>query len=102
VSRPFEKLNGGEFYDLVLIDGRFRVACALRTISEAVKRNTSIRILVDDYLDELEPRPHYHVIEQYAPMTSSAGRMAVFDITPETLLRVPDEAALEAALRDSR
>lgn len=101
VRLPFEKLKG-DFYDLVLVDGRFRVACALHAIAEAAKRNASFRLLLDDYNDAEDERPHYRVVEDHAPLTRFAGRMAVFDVTPATLLRAPDEAALNAAILDSR
>lgn len=59
--------------DLVLIDGRFRVACALTTIKYLTDR-VSFEILVDDYHD----RPEYREIEKYADLASMQGRMAVF------------------------
>jgi len=101
VSTPFENLQE-EFYDLVLVDGRFRVACALRTICEAGKRNAEVRLLVDDYHDEEDCRPHYKVIEAFVPLTRIVGRMAVFDISPDTLIKMPDEALLTALMVDSR
>lgn len=57
--------------DLVLIDGRFRVACFLATLHFAKPGTT---ILFDDYLD----RPHYHVVEKYLKPVSRFGRMAEF------------------------
>jgi hypothetical protein len=101
VATPFRKLDG-RFFDLVLIDGRFRAACALTTISEARKRDAKVRILLDDYNDPEDPRPHYKVIEQYAPLTRLAGRMAVFDIGPGMPGSTPDEAALRASIADCR
>lgn len=101
VGKPFDKLGDG-FYDLVLVDGRFRVACALQTIAEAKKRKASLRLLVDDYHDAEEPRPHYYAIEKYARMTGTAGRIAIFDIEAGDLIAVPDEAAIGAAVRDCR
>jgi hypothetical protein len=101
VTLPFEKL-GADFYDLVLVDGRFRVACALHAISEAAKRKASFRLLLDDYDDPDDPRPHYRVVEDYAPLTRLTGRMAVFDVTPETLVRAPDDAILKSSVLDSR
>jgi hypothetical protein len=57
--------------DLVLIDGRFRVASFLATLIFAKPGTT---ILFDDYVD----RPHYHVVEKYLRPVSQAGRMAEF------------------------
>ena len=101
VTLPFDKL-GGDFYDLVLVDGRFRVACALQAIAEAARRNASFRLLLDDYNDPDDPRPHYRAVETYAPLARLAGRMAIFDVTPATLINVPDEAVLKSAVLDSR
>ena len=57
--------------DLILIDGRFRVACVLESLLN-LSPATEAQILVDDYLT----RPHYHVIERFAEV-EMAGRMAV-------------------------
>jgi hypothetical protein len=101
VNLPFRKLEHG-FFDLVLIDGRFRTACALRTILEARKRNAKVRILVDDYHDPEDPRPYYEVIEQYAPLVRLAGRMAVFEIDPDVPGKAPTEDVVRAFLGDCR
>ncbi|MGH8137913.1 MAG: hypothetical protein ACREVV_06930 [Steroidobacteraceae bacterium] len=57
--------------DLILVDGRFRVACMLESLL-SVSRTNQCPILCDDYAS----RPHYHVVEQFAHL-SMAGRMAV-------------------------
>ena len=101
VNLPFRKLESG-FFDLVLIDGRFRVACALRTIVEARKRNAKVRILVDDYHNPEDPRPYYEVIERYAPLVRLAGRMAVFEIDPEVPGEAPSEDVVLAFIGDCR
>lgn len=64
-------LDEQEYPDLVLIDGRFRVACFLTTLIMAQSGTT---ILFDDYFD----RPHYHLVEKYLAPVSRAGRMAEF------------------------
>jgi len=64
----------GEEPELVLIDGRFRVACFLATLMFAKPETT---ILFDDYYD----RPHYHTVEKYIAPVSRAGRMAEFRTT---------------------
>jgi hypothetical protein len=58
---------------VVLIDGRFRVACFLTTLAAAT---TGTIILFDDYVD----RPHYHVVEAHCPRLVTHGRMAVFRV----------------------
>lgn len=57
--------------DLVLVDGRFRVASFLYSLLCAQPGTT---ILFDDYTD----RPQYHIVEQFCPMMESHGRMGVF------------------------
>jgi hypothetical protein len=57
--------------DLVLIDGRFRVACFLATL---VFSKPGTIVLFDDYYD----RPNYHIVEKYLTPVTRAGRMAEF------------------------
>jgi len=57
--------------DLILVDGRFRVACVLESLLNlSPVGNTSI--LLDDYIS----RPHYNVVERFADL-EMVGRMAV-------------------------
>jgi hypothetical protein len=58
-------------FDLILIDGRFRVACAL--ICYNYINNNSI-VIVDDIKD----RPYYNEIYNYYDKIEEAGRMVVF------------------------
>ena len=83
-SRPWPTLSGHP-PDLILIDGRFRVACALAVVQHA--EGTTWRMLVDDYDD----RPHYRAIEEFASLIAMHGRMAEFAPRPfdrERLLTV--------------
>jgi hypothetical protein len=65
--------------DLVLVDGRFRVACALSTIRalSSLSNGPSApwELLVDDYEAR---RAFYEEIEQFARLVKMVGRMAVF------------------------
>jgi hypothetical protein len=64
------------FPDVVLVDGRFRVACALSTIRALSQRGRKDwELLVDDYEAR---RPFYAEIEQFARLAKMVGRMAVF------------------------
>jgi hypothetical protein len=60
--------------DLVLIDGRFRVATAL-TCCIHMRGCSTAQIVVDDYAD----RPSYHVIEKHAKLVRMLDRMVVFE-----------------------
>jgi hypothetical protein len=61
--------------DLVLIDGRFRVACLL---TAAFRTARPVVALVDDYAD----RPAYHGIEELLRPAAMHGRMAEFRLKP--------------------
>ncbi|MFJ4144120.1 tetratricopeptide repeat protein [Pseudomonas sp. NPDC089734] len=61
--------------DVILIDGRFRIACFVTAYLRATK---PMIVLFDDYLD----RPHYHVVERLVTPTEFIGRMARFDLQP--------------------
>jgi len=70
---------------LVLVDGRFRVACALSAAK--FLNGKPGQILIDDYVG----RDHYKVVERYLELTRSCGRMALFTPRPDI-----DAAALDA------
>src|SRR5277367_3658000 len=70
---PWPFINQDDYPDLVLIDGRFRVATAL-TCCIHMSACSTAKILVDDYAD----RPSYHIIERHAKRVRMLGRMAVF------------------------
>ena len=61
--------------DVVLIDGRFRLACLLTV---AWRMTKPVVVLVDDYID----RPSYHVAEPMLGVPRMIGRMAHFDLNP--------------------
>ena len=62
--------------DVVLIDGRFRVACFLYSLINA---KTNSIIIFDDYNN----RPYYHIIEEIVPIYEICGRQALFKV-PKT------------------
>ena len=57
--------------DLVMIDGRFRVACFLTSLRYA---NPKTKIYFDDYLT----RPSYHEVEEFEVPIEETTRAAVF------------------------
>ncbi len=77
-------------FDLVLVDGRFRVACFLQALQS--QRADTI-LAIHDYTD----RPHYHVVEEFARPVSVCEQLAVFVRRPDI-----DNAALEIALNRYR
>ncbi|MTJ04233.1 MAG: hypothetical protein FH759_05995 [Sediminimonas qiaohouensis] len=86
---PLEVWDLPEFEhpDVVLVDGRFRVGCALAT---AYRITRPVTLYFDDYVN----RRRYHEVETFigAPV-ETYGRMARFDLEPaalppEKLLRI--------------
>jgi hypothetical protein len=82
---PPESLEGGRTPDFVLVDGRFRVACVLKSL-RMLQHQSGWTIAMDDYGD----RPHYDVITDFAEIDQLiGGRMAVMTstkaFTPEQL-----------------
>ena len=62
--------------DFILVDGRFRVACALAVIAH--QPDTSWTLLVDDYVG----RDHYGALTHFAELVNLHGRMAEFRPKP--------------------
>lgn len=83
------------FPDLVLVDGRFRRACALHVASAARARGAVCDILFDDYAG----RPHYHGIESVLGTPEMIGRAALFR---SDLASAIAPAAIAEAERDFR
>lgn len=73
-SNVFRLINPG-LIDLALIDGRFRVACALKVILEC-HANKRIEIMVHDFWD----RPHYHLLLKYLDVVKRIDSLALFSI----------------------
>ena len=61
--------------DVVLIDGRFRVACLMATL---LRIQRPVRVLFDDYAD----RPKYQRAEAIVRPRRLIGRMAEFEVDP--------------------
>lgn len=79
--------------DLILIDGRFRLACALTAARHA---SPGTLIFFDDYAT----RPWYWSARHYLSLVARAGRAAVFEVLDAPDPRL-DQAILKAA-RDPR
>jgi hypothetical protein len=80
--------------EVVLVDGRFRAACAMTTL---LMTEAPVRLLFDDYFS----RPQYHWIEAHMQPVDRVDRMAIFDLEPTPL---PRGALVEilAAYQDPR
>jgi hypothetical protein len=58
--------------DLILVDGRFRVACVLECVSH-IRKPESCRIFLDDY----RSRNHYHTVQKFCNVLQMEGRMCI-------------------------
>lgn len=72
--------------DLVLIDGRFRVACVLKVILEC-NRNENLRILIHDFWN----RDHYHIVLKYLDVVEKMETMGLFSIKEDVSLALVAE-----------
>ncbi|WP_085919942.1 O-linked N-acetylglucosamine transferase, SPINDLY family protein [Halomonas sp. CSM-2] len=66
-------------FDLILVDGRFRVACtmaAIQHILEYSKEPEKARIFIHDFWN----RPHYHVVLKFLETVEKAESAALFKI----------------------
>ncbi len=76
-SAPWSFLQNNNLQpDLILVDGRFRVACALTCLEHL--NHSRWTLLVDDYVG----RPEYQIITEFAALEKTIGRMAVFKPKP--------------------
>jgi hypothetical protein len=81
--------------DIVLVDGRFSIACALASIKQMYDK-IEFEILFDDYKE----RPCYQVMECFARLDAMHGRMAVFKKKSISLAEL--EIAIERFSTDYR
>jgi hypothetical protein len=81
-----------EFPDFVLVDGRYRVACALAAARRASAARAKTLLMLDDYFG----RPFYSEVEQHLGSPRRVGRAAIFEIGAQ---EVPKEA-VERWLQD--
>lgn len=97
--KAFEVIGaGGRFPDLVLIDGRFRRACAMEVARQAELAGASTTLFFDDYAG----RDHYHAIEELLGEPTMAGRAAIFLLEPGCLRQEISEQDVFEAYSDSR
>lgn len=93
VHAPFDQFSD-RFPDLIFVDGRYRVACALESARQAAAAHRTATVLVDDY----EYRPHYHVLEQLLGKPEHVGRDAIFFVGDRSI----EEETVETYLSDPR
>ena len=74
--------------DLVLVDGRFRIASFLTSIQRAPPGTI---LLFDDYAD----RPLYHVAEEFSAVLDRCGRQVAFQVDQAAKAKVTDAVIAE-------
>lgn len=77
VAQPWSRVDGSAPVDMVLVDGRFRVACALysvRKIQQLGWRDTTV--LIHDFWD----RKEYHVVLPFLQELKSSGTLGAFKV----------------------
>lgn len=95
-SAPFDRLGTlGWFPDLVLVDGRFRRACALQAARETLRNGRITTLMVDDYFG----REIYRPIEHWLGTPQRIGRAALFDVRSETTIE-PDLGNIAEAAKE--
>lgn len=99
IDRPFDLLAQSQlqFPDLILVDGRFRRACAVRCALEANRSENTVDLLFDDYFGD--GRSHYHRVEDQLGVPDRIGRAALFRIEPTIDV---DPTAIDEAIQDFR
>lgn len=82
--------DDGVHFDLVFVDGRFRVACLLKALRrDLTAKRTGTVFTMHDYMN----RAAYHVVEKFVRVVDSAGTLAVFEAMSHV-----DQAALDAEI----
>eukprot|EP00435_Cladocopium_sp_Y103_P033493 s1635_g8.t1 len=82
---------------VVLVDGRYRVACFLKMLASLAaidpQEALATQMLMHDY-----ERTYYHVVEAFADLIEMRGRLAVFRMKPQANLTALKETALRYEL----
>ena len=98
-SSAFDLLTTkGRFPDFILVDGRFRAACALASAAHAAKQSVNTTIMFDDYAG----RTFYHYVEKYLGKPEMMDRAAIFKIANGLLEAPIPSETLRSAQEDFR
>lgn len=74
-SSEIFKITDASKYDLILVDGRFRVACTLQSVLNC-QYNKDLKILIHDY----SFRDEYRIAEKYLEKIESVNSLFVFKV----------------------
>lgn len=84
-------------FDLILIDGRFRVACTMAAIQHIAKHQTqdSTFIFIHDFWN----RPHYHIVLEFLDVIKQVESAGVFKVKKDVRLEKVAEVWLEYSVK---
>lgn len=91
IEAPFPR---EPFPDFILVDGRYRVACALAVAKKAFHVGRRATLMFDDYAR----RRYYHWIEEHLGKPELVGRAAFFNIGSKAIA----QSAIDIAAKDCR
>jgi hypothetical protein len=80
IAAGFDALDG-RFPDFILVDGRYRVGCALESARRAHLAGKTALLMLDDY----DGRPFYQFVEEHLGTPDRIGRGALFKIGGSTV-----------------
>lgn len=97
-AAPWSSLPAGSFPDFILIDGRFRRACALEVARRVAGTALQTTILFDDFFNH--GREAYRSVEQHLGEPGRIGRAALFELDGNRQYPRPSDAELAEANSD--
>jgi protein O-GlcNAc transferase len=92
-SNELLEVNEPHTFDLILIDGRYRVACCLKAFQTI---RDDCLIIFDDFLD----RPAYHVVLDYYTIVEQTSDIRMVILKKRIDVMAPSAALIEKYERD--
>ncbi|GGB45081.1 hypothetical protein GCM10011502_17970 [Oceanisphaera marina] len=71
-------------FDLILIDGRFRVACTMAAIQHIAKHHTQDSAII--FIHDFWNRPHYHAVLEFLDVIKQVESAGVFKVKEDAQL----------------
>jgi len=89
-SGKLAERTDGVHFDLIFVDGRFRVACLLKALKRIPYSERNVKVFaMHDYTN----REHYHVVERFVRPVKTVDTLNVFQAKADI-----DETALDEAI----
>lgn len=84
-------------FDLILIDGRFRVACTMATIQHIAKHHTQDSTII--FIHDFWNRPQYHCVLEFLDVVEQVESAGVFKVKKDVSLDSVAEIWLEYSVK---